>query len=489
MKKNKEVEIDDIKIEPCIRFTRKFQLKRLASPPKGMSIREYAENGKYTFYKVSENKQNKYNYYINDYVAEFPVLIQEDGKIWKLANLYLVSHMLASSDLTGSTLKALAMDLLDYYRFVSENNLDFFYFPQLNRHRVTYQYRNYLLNQVYEKKCKKSTASRKINTVIDFYDRLLINGFISSEDFENEPYERIIKKITLNNSIGLEFQKSIPSSNLAIPITKKNKIYDCINDGGQLRPLTLNQQIIFREYLEKYGNRQLQLMCIFSLLTGARLQTICTLRIYHIKMLINKIKKSPNELFNSVNLKVGGKTEVDTKNNKELILRIPSKLILTLENYINSEAWYERALKNYYGTTDMGYVFITRSGLPYYTSIAEIIDIKNDSNREQLSIRRGEGVRKNLDELLKKILEHKKDFPLFSFHDLRATFGMNYLRFMINTNLNKDQCFLRLKEVMGHSNVETTLSYLDYQDMTNEFSDAQDQLEANLFGSMLDDIN
>lgn len=492
MEKNNGTEIGLIKIHPHIRFIPKFKLKRLASPPANLSIREYADNGQYIFYEASQDMNNQYNYYINDYVAQFPVIIQSNGKIWKLANLYLVSYMLSSSDLTGSTLKALAMDLLDYYRFVSEHNLDFFHFPQLNRHRVSYQYRNYLLNLVYEGKCHRSTASRRINRVVDFYDRLLTNGFISPKNFDNEPFDRIIKKITLNNSIGLEFQKTIHTSNLAIPIPKKNQIYDCINDGGQLRPLTQDQQKIFGEYLNKYGNRQLQLICIFSLLTGARLQTICTLKIYHIKKLINKINNEQSEhtnngMLKSYKLRVGGRTGVDTKKNKELSLRLPLKLVLTLQNYINSQAWYERALKNHYGTSNEGYIFTTRSGLPYYTSIAEIIDIKNDPSLKQLSIRRGEAVIKNLASLLIKIREDHSNYPLFSFHDLRATFGMNYLRLLLNTNLEKDQCLLKLKEVMGHNNIETTIIYLNYRDITNEFSEAQDHLENDLFGNLLDD--
>ncbi|MDW3025737.1 site-specific integrase [Acinetobacter baumannii] len=474
-----------VKIEPHIRYISKFKLKRLVSP-QDMSIEEYAKGGKYDFYELGEDLNNQYKYYINDYVAQFPVIIKNDGKMWQLSNLYLVSYMLVSSDLTGSTLKAIAMDLLDYYRFVSERNLDFFHFPKLNRLRVSYQYRNYLLNEVYEGRCHRSTASRRINRVVDFYDRLLTNGFISSEDFDNEPFERIIKRISLNNTIGLEFQKIIQSSNLAISNPKKNKEYDLIKDGGNLRPLTIEQQKIFLEYLIKYGNRQLQLMCIVSLLTGARLQTIGTLRVFHIKSLIKKIRK--DQTGENFKLNVGGKTGVDTKMNKTLSIIFPIRLIYILNKYINSQAWRERALKNYYGATEQGYVFTTKSGLPYYTSISEIIDIKNDPDRKQFPLRRGEAVRKNLEELLARIHEDHNQYVPFRFHDLRATFGMNYLRFLLNSGYENDQCLLKLKEIMGHSNISTTLSYLDYREITEKFSEAQDKLETDLFGSFLNGL-
>ncbi|WP_111811622.1 tyrosine-type recombinase/integrase [Acinetobacter soli] len=474
-----EIDQDNFRTEPHIRYISKFSLKRTSTIPSDMSIREYADRGEYSFQNITNDK-----YFLNDYCAKFPVIIQKNGEIWKLSNVYIISYMLSSSDITGNTLKSIALDLLDYYKFVSERNLDIFYFPKLNRHRVTYQYRSYLLNEVIEGRCKKNTASRRINRIIDFYERLLTDGFISHKLFDNQPYEIIIKTITLNNSIGLEFNKTIRSSNLAIPTTKKNLLYDTINDDGILRPLTSDQQKIFLEYLEKYGSRQLQLICVFSLLTGARIQTVCTLRVHHIKDLIKKNLKDTN---NNYILNTGGNTGIDTKKNKELCLKVPDRLVQSLNNYINSKAWYERALKSFYSGTENSYVFTTKSGLPYYTSLSEIIEIKNDIDRPQLTIRRGEAVRKSLEELITIIRKNHEDYTPFTFHDLRATFGMNFLKYLLDNGVSKDKCFLFLKEAMGHSNIETTLSYLNYQDVMEQFSSAQEKLEFDLFGNIFNE--
>ena len=467
---------EDINLTPHIRYVCNFQLKKIITPLKKDNLTDNLINLKLEY---SEN-EIKYN----SYVAKFPIIIKEDGKIWELANLYLILYMIESNEITGSTLKAIAIDLLDYYKFLTERNIDIFYFPQLNRYRATYQYRSYLLDQVHKSKYHKSTASRRINRIVDFYERLLKNKFISKSNFENNPYERIIKRITLNNTLGLEFQKIIKSSDLAIRQPKKNIEYDVIHDGGGLKPLTDNQQKIFIEYLERFGNRQLQLICLISLLTGARIQTIGTLKVYHLKQLIKKIKE--NQINNTYILQAGANTGVDTKFNKSLNLYFPKNLIFSLDNYINSKTWHKRALKSFYGTTDENYVFITKSGLPYYTSKEEILDIKNTQN-QNIVIRNGEAIRKNLDVVVKKIKEEHHDFRAFKFHDLRATFGMNYLKILLKRNLNKDQCLLLLKEAMGHNNISTTLNYLNYQEIIDQFSTAQEDLENKIFGSMLND--
>ncbi|WP_180175101.1 site-specific integrase [Acinetobacter sp. YH01022] len=461
--------------EPHIRFIPKFTLKRYM---KTDEVEKKIQNKKYIFESRDKNNEG-----LKSYVAQFPVIIESNGQIWRLGNLYFISYMLSSTDISGTSLKSVAIDLLDYYKFIVRNELSFFSFPKINKLRATFLYRNYLLNEFYERRIHKSTASRRINRTVDFYNRLLTDGFMTSKDFDNEPFERILKKITLNNKFGSDFQKIVNSSDIAINTQKKNVFYDAIHDDGRLRPMTDNQQKNFLEFLHRNSNRQLQLICYFSLTTGARLQTICTLRVKDIKSLMSQLKKS-NSHKQAVHLRVGGNTGIDTKRNKEIILEVPYKLIIALNNFINSEEWEARASKNYYGATDDGYVFIAKSGLPYYTSRKEIIDVKNDINRKQETIRRGESVIKNTTSLIKKIQENYEYFPNFSFHDLRATFGMNYLKALVNANLDKDQCLIILKNAMGHDNIETTLNYLNYRDVTNEFYKTQEYLENSLFGDL-----
>ncbi len=58
----------------------------------------------------------------------------------------------------------------------------------------------------------------------------------------------------------------------------KPKTLKRLSDGGELSPLTVEEQTIILKALRK-SSREYQLMFYLALFTGARLQTICTLRI------------------------------------------------------------------------------------------------------------------------------------------------------------------------------------------------------------------
>ena len=67
----------------------------------------------------------------------------------------------------------------------------------------------------------------------------------------------------------------------------------------------------------------------------------------------------------------------------------------------------------------------------------------------------------------------------FSFHDLRATFGLNTLKVMISCGFGSDHVLMYLKERMGHRSIQTTMRYLEYSSFTStvikantEFSEA-----------------
>lgn len=55
-----------------------------------------------------------------------------------------------------------------------------------------------------------------------------------------------------------------------------------------------------------------------------------------------------------------------------------------------------------------------------------------------------------------------EDIRPFSFHDFRATFGLNLLRKLLKQNCSPNQAMLYLKQRMGHKNIETTNLYMQY---------------------------
>jgi len=72
-----------------------------------------------------------------------------------------------------------------------------------------------------------------------------------------------------------------------------------------LRPLDSKDQKIIADKLSKYGNYCFELMMLFAVETGARKQTVCKLRIHHLK---NILKKQTGQ---ELRLKVGAGREAN----------------------------------------------------------------------------------------------------------------------------------------------------------------------------------
>lgn len=86
-------------------------------------------------------------------------------------------------------------------------------------------------------------------------------------------------------------------------------------------------------------------------------------------------------------------------------------------------------------------------------------------DRVAFTIQKGFAVRNYIQRLICDIRRKHADFNHFRFHDLRATFGMNFVRDADKVGLRDVREPLRSR--MGHKNFETTQLYLNY-DETNE---------------------
>ncbi|KHN68256.1 hypothetical protein DH17_09505 [Acinetobacter oleivorans] len=202
----------------------------------------------------------------------------------------------------------------------------------------------------------------------------------------------------------------------------------------------------------------------------------------NINDLITKDKITSNKTYT---LRIGAGSGIDSKGDIPYILELPKWLVERLHEYINSDTWKERARKSYYKDSDENYIFLTRIGSPFYTSKSNMNDIKDsilkENKRIDIQIYKGNAVRKNFDDLVKKIQE---DYPWFGnirFHDLRATFGMNIVINLQSRGINNQKCVDYIRKRMGHKNIQTTWSYLDHKEILAKNIDTQNIFENNLF--------
>lgn len=420
-------------------------------------------------YIYEYNTNNKEGYAKDSiYALRMPVIIQSDHTVWELGSLYL-QYLMIEKSLGQSSLESTASDLLDFLKFMEHSGLEILHLPNEKHERVTYRYKASLAQRIRQSRIKPSTANVRINKVMRLYDFCIANQLFHRDSLRNYPYSIIKYRYLVPLDYGGTFEKEIVSSDLAFRVPKRQVSADEIMDGGALHPLNEIEQNLVKQYLRDKASREFQLICYLALFSGARIQTVCTLRVFNIK---NLKKNNPDSFDDAYALKVGSNTVVDTKNGTNLTLKIPSWLADELLAYTNSLAWKERAKLSYYGISDQNYLFLTSRGNAYYTSLKEIEDRRISNSLHGFKQSRGLSVRIHINQMLKKLNEEEIRVNPFTFHDLRATFGLNTLKLMIHCGFSNDHAILYLKERMGHRYIHTTMRYLEYASFTSNVVDA-----------------
>lgn len=423
-------------------------------------------------------------------VRDFPIITKSNGEPWDLGNLYLMwkfSEDAKYDQPRMSTFASIANHLMAFLRWIEHSqsegkDVHELYFPEQAQRRVTYQYHRYLKRCLRQRPQPISigVAKARMSAVVGFYRGLVKGGLVAETAIENPPYESRVVGIPLVNSIGLAHIKSVESTDLSFKQPMRNEPDDVIIDGGALRPLSLQDQEVAYKYLCEHAGRDFQLIFLFALMTGARKQTIGTLRIKQIRDLLPKCKDAEGEVF----LPVGSGTGIDAKQQSHGVgyrLAIPNSLVLRLIDYIDSNVSRERRAISFYGDTDENYVFLTKRGTPFYTSQREIKDRQNSVYSQRLSakervdfpISEGQSITNRLNRVIEKIQIDHPSFRKFRFHDLRASYGTNYVEDAVAANTPRNKIMNQLKARMGHAHVTTTLAYLDFEARSEEISKAK----------------
>lgn len=415
-----------------------------------------------------------------DAYLEFPVIIQGDGNPSDVFNLYLLKKLEQTIQYDFKTFASIANQLVDFQRFLEDEQLDCLKFHKLKQSNAIFKYRARLIEHVNAGLISARSASNRINAVVNFYRFLVTEDLVDHQRY-GIPFKDVYKYIAVDNEFGARRKMAIKSHDLAIHVPAKAQNSEAIVDGGELSPLTVEEQAVVLKALQK-SSREYQLMFYLALFTGARLQTICTLR-------INCLFNRESDSHGFIRLPVGAGTGIDTKFQKPMTLLIPNWLARDLKIYINSEQARQRRQKSNYGDSDENYVFLTKLGTPFYTSKAEQQKLTekikaSDSFETRLKIYEGEAVRSYLKMvLLPEIRLIDPQFKSFKFHDLRASFGMNLLESQLQHLPAGHSAMTAVEYVqarMGHRNISTTLQYLNYQSRLQWRSKIQHEYESSL---------
>jgi hypothetical protein len=395
-----------------------------------------------------------------------PLVLDADGAPWAPACLWLIDRAQAKP-LSITSLHSLAQDLAAYKRFLDDAALDWDDFSSVEKYaRPTYLYRNHLQELINAAELKKSTAARRMNCVIQFY-RFLMRHSRMNFSPANDPWVETELGIAYRDSKGFRQVASVTTTDVSIKNTRHEDAWDeTISDGGKLRPLPVDEQKAVVAALKALGNIEYELMHYVALLTGAREGTALTLR-------LRDFERPPEQIRRwSHKIRCGPGTGIDTKRDAtDVYLSIPKALYARLHAYAVSERALARRAKTARGDDPGNYLFLTQHGQPYYESKQD----HNASRTATQAMRRspisGEALRKFISE--KVIPEVRKTHPRFHyrFHDLRATFGMNFVDYQMHQasqageDFSKRYPFAReqLRKLMWHRQATTTDKYLEYR--------------------------
>lgn len=435
-------------------------------------------SGSEIVYLVNEVGEDNYPDLYN-----FPFLFHLDGCPWKEANDYLLSLMRDKAPIKRRTndIRRRASKLLDYLLFCEDNKLDWLDFsgarPPL---RPTYKYFYHLTNE-----------GTRSNQVINQYTGVIYHFYkYVSEHWHAIDMKRVdtIKQVRFFVQ-GFKGVKVVDaekrSQTLRVPPISSVQLGFVRDDGEDLRPLYNLELGAFLSAIrnEKEWSAVERLILMTSLMTGARKQTVLTMRLRNLKGFTeDKLGRD-----GAYKLHAGPGTGIDTKYDKPQVLYVPKQLADELVTLFKSPMMKRRRKKfldqleaSHPGLTvaeDDMYLFLSDQGNCYYMA-------KNDP---RYTIVKSPQTGQVTETIKRKLIEKASSpFPKdFSYHWLRATFAYQLYQ-RLHTLLREgalkpgeDIDFIQKR--MHHESRETTENYLKLFNMTHEKIVAQEIWEEKLF--------
>lgn len=383
----------------------------------------------------------------------FPILLNDDGTPWIHGNRYLIYRAIHRKPIADATFIQIASDLQVFREILEEEEIDYLCDHQIKIRRPTYATKKNLAKRIEDGSLSQKSANRILSRVVDFYEYLINENNIR---FQYTLYKLTYQNMPYEDNIGRTQHKRIRSSDLTLPIINDpNRLDGKIFDGEELKPLKTGEVKDLLTALSNIRNTEMSLASLIALTTGARIQTVFTLRLSCIK----EGKISPDE---TVSVIVGRGTKTNTKYNKRLSLLIPGWLHNRIKSYSKSDrATRRRAIStNSLSDSKDQYLFLTKAGQPYYMHT-------KDPERKNYYYPPAGGAIRNF--ILRQLIPELKNIGsnlTLKFHDLRATFGMSIVRSGLE-RIEKGECTLdellaHVMMRMGHNDITVTLRYLRY---------------------------
>jgi len=423
----------------------------------------------------------------------FPFMFNSDGSPWVEANSFLISCLRDKSfrSRPSDLVRRYADRLLSYALFCEGNGIDWRDFSGLRpSHRPSYRYFHYLFR---DSGLSRAVINQSTGVVYRFY-QFVSENWLPIDISRVDTVKTVRMFIESDVGIGRNIYLDVRSQTLPVPKGKEAAIGYCLDEGESLRPLTNAELSKLLGALEDpVWSAQERLMFMFGLMTGARKQSILTLRYRHVRLL----KKSSIRPDGSYVLKIGPGTGVDTKFGKHQTLFIPRQLAEDLVVFADSKLAKHRRSEfiarrkiesggvESWDADDV-YLFLSEQANCYYMAASD----PRYPSIKTLPI--GQVTRYLVSKISSCV---EPGFPEnFSFHWLRATFAYQLYQQLVPLmnagQLNYVDAVSVIQSRLHHEDRGTTESYLKLFLMIHERLELQELYEQRLFGlSSYADLN
>ena len=289
-----------------------------------------------------------------------------------------------------------------------------------------------------------------------------------------------------DNGISKSITVDVRSQTLPVSKAKQAPMGFCLDEGENLRPLSnIELSGLLQAIQQSHWTGQEPLIVMFALMTGARKQSVLTIRYKHIK----RFEKPSPRPDGSYVLNAGPGTGIDTKSGKPQILYVPKQLAAELLTYSKSklyqkrrdefiakrqieshgaEIWYEEEV--YLFLSEQANCFYMAKSDPGYISVKDV-PVGQMTRSLQERITRFAG----------SVFPHD-----FSFHWLRATYAYQLYQQLVPLMNSRHLTYVDAVSIiqtrMHHEDRVTTENYLKLFSMHNEKLRAQELYEERLFG-------
>lgn len=357
---------------------------------------------------------------------KLPQIFWSNGEPWHEANHWALTKVTNTVGGHIKTATRLMEHLVAYGAWLESKEMDWRHFPVRKDHRAVVLFRGELVAQRDRGSLKPSTASARMRAVIQFYRHCYVYGLVDRKSAMETD-----RQVTVRYFDATGFQRTIMrmSSDLAIPNKTRSGLR--LEDG--LTPLRTADATRLLDFVKEEGLTELHLMLSLGVLTGARLETITTLRVKDIESAF-----PDPQVPDTYHLRVGPGTAVKTKFGVSGELLVPKFLIDELLQYCYGRSRLGR--QHLAVEANRNRLFLSMRGNPYGPN----------SINPLMSDLRKRGVAAGL-----------RFMQSFKFHQTRATFGTWLMGVALSaTNAKSAVAFVR--DAMLHRDERTTFLYVRF---------------------------